>query len=47
MFHTQDDPITFGGSGGILEKVFGILEKVSGILKKVSLSKPTVLEIHL
>ena len=47
MFHTQDDPVTFGGSGGILKKVFEIFEKVSGTLKKVSLSKPTVLEIHL
>ena len=47
MFHTQDDPVTFGGSGGILKKVFEIFEKVSETLKKVSLSKPTVLEIHL
>jgi hypothetical protein len=34
LFHTQDDPTTFGGSGGILKKVFEILEKVSGTLKK-------------
>ena len=47
MFHTQDDPVTFGGSGGILKKVFEIFEKVSETLKKVSLSKPTELEIHL